>query len=63
MAINYGVKTNILLNKQLIFRQKAIRLILFANYQEHSSALFKKRNLLKLTDMIKLYKIYLHMTQ
>ena len=57
MAVSYGVKTKILLDKLLIYRKKAVRLLSFAHYQEHSSPLFKELNLLKLTDMIKLNNI------
>ena len=38
-------------------QKKAVRLLSFAHYQEHSSPLFKELNLLKLTDMIKLNNI------
>lgn len=55
----YGLQIWIHGNKELIkkvqtIQNKALRVISFKNYREHSSPLYKKLNILKLSDYVKL---------
>ena len=45
------------IEQTITLQKKAIRLISFAHFQEHASPLFKKLNLLKLTDIVRLNNI------
>ena len=57
MGINFGVKIQTKLLKLLPFRKKAIRLLSFSHFQAHTDPIFKKLNLLKLVDIIKINNI------
>ena len=49
------------LNPIIILQKRVIRMITFSDYNEHTSPLFKKLNLCKLSDLVFLYTaIYMH---
>ena len=55
--IIWGNTYKTILNPITVLQKKAVRIITFSHFQSHTSPIFKKLNLLKLSDIVKLHTI------
>ena len=55
--IIWGNTYKTILNPITVLQKKAVRIITFSHFQSHTSPIFKKLNLLKLPDIVKLHAI------
>ena len=55
--IIWGNTYKTILNPITVLQKKAVRIITFSHFQSHTSPIFKKLDLLKLSDIVKLHTI------